>query len=150
MNGGSMPIAVPWHALLVGAGAAQLILVVASLAIPRLLHWNEDLAKLRPLTRQVFWTYAAYIWATNLSFSLLSTFCPQLLLDRSPLACAVCVFIAVYWGARVVIQFAYFDRNDAPRGWFFVIGEIVLVTLFVGLTILYTSLFARSFGALGP
>ena len=30
-----MPIAIPWHGLLVGAGAAQLILVVASLAIPR-------------------------------------------------------------------------------------------------------------------
>jgi hypothetical protein len=145
-----MPIAVPWQALLVSAGAAQLILVVASLAIPRWLHWNEDLAKLRPLTRQVFWTYAAYIWATNLSFGLLSTFCASLLLDRSPLATAVCLFIALYWGARVVIQFVYFDRNDAPEGLFFVMGEAVLVTLFVGLTLFYSSLVARSFGAFGP
>jgi hypothetical protein len=150
MNGGLMMIAVPWHGLLVGAGAAQLILVVASLAIPRWLNWKYDLAKLRPLTRQVFWTYAAYIWATNLSFGLLSTFCPQLLLDRSPLATAVCLFIALYWGARVVIQFAYFDRTDAPKGPFFVVGEVVLVALFVGLTVLYSGLVARSFGALGP
>lgn len=64
-----MPVAVPWHELLVGAGVAQLILVVTSLAIPRLLNWKGDLAKVRPLTRQVFWTYAAYIWVTNLRFA---------------------------------------------------------------------------------
>ena len=118
-----MPIAIPWYGLLVGAGTAQLILVVASLAIPRLLNWKGDLAKLRPLTRQVFWTYAAYIWVTNLSFGLLSTMTPQLLLDRSPLAGFVCSFIAVYWAARVVIQFGYFDRTDAPKGRFFVLGR---------------------------
>jgi hypothetical protein len=145
-----MPIAVSWHGLLVAAGAAQLILVIASLAIPRWLNWKHDLAKLRPLTRQVFWTYAAYIWATNLSFGLLSTFGPRLLLDSSPLATAVCLFIALYWGARVVIQFAYFDRTDAPKGLFFVAGEIALVTLFVGLTMLYSGLVARSLGALEP
>jgi hypothetical protein len=143
-----VPIAVPWHGLLVGAGAAQLVLVVASLAIPRLLEWKADLAKLRPLTRQVFWTYAGYIWVTNLSFGLLSTVTPELLLDRSPLAGFVCGFIAVYWGARVLIQFAYFDRTDVPKGRTFVAGEIALVTLFAGLTVIYGGLVVRAFGSL--
>jgi hypothetical protein len=144
-----MSIAVPWHGLLIGAGAAQLILVVASLAIPRLLDWKSDLATLRPLTRQVFWTYAAYIWVTNLSFGLISTMAPELLLDRSPLARLVCGFIAVYWAARVVIQFAYFDRAGAPKGRFFVLGETALVTFFVGLAIVYGGLAARDVGTLG-
>ena len=144
-----MPIAISWHGLLVGAGASQLILVVASLAIPSLLNWKSDLSKLRPLTRQVFWTYAAYIWVTNLTFGLLSTITPGLLLDRSPLAGFVCGFIAVYWAARVVIQFAYFDRTDVPKGPFFVVGEIALVTLFAGLTVVYGSLVVRAFGSLG-
>ena len=113
------------------SGVAQLTLVVASLAIPHLLNWKSDLAKLRPLTRQVFWTYAAYIWVTNLSFGLISTMTPHLLLDRSTLAGFVCCFITVYWAARVVIQFAYFDRADTPNGWFFVLGEAALVTLFL-------------------
>ncbi len=144
-----MPIAIPWHGLLVGAGLAQLILVVASLAIPRLLEWKTDLAKLRPLTRQVFWTYAGYIWVTNLSFGVLSTMTPELLLDGSLLARFVCGFIAVYWGARVVIQFAYFDRSDVPKGLFFVVAEIALVTLFAGLTVIYGGLVLRAFGSLG-
>jgi hypothetical protein len=133
----------------VGAGAAQLILVVASLAIPRLLNWKADLARVRPLTRQVFWTYAAYIWVTNLSFGLVSTLAPQLLLDRSPLAELVCGFIAIYWAARVAIQFGYFDRADAPKGPLFVVGEAALVALFAGLTIVYGGLVARGLGVLG-
>jgi hypothetical protein len=142
-------ITIPWYGLLASAGVAQLILVLVSLGIPRWLHWKDDLARLRPLTRQVFWTYAGYIWTTNLCFGLISAFHPDLLLDGSPLATAVCLFIALYWGARVVIQFAYFDRADAPKGPFFLAGEVVLVTLFVGLTIVYGAIAIRTLGAPG-
>jgi hypothetical protein len=72
------------------------------------------------------------------------------LLERSPLAGLVCGFIAVYWGARVMIQFAYFDRSDAPKRRLFVLGEIALVTLFVALTLAYGALAARAFGAPAP
>jgi hypothetical protein len=147
MNEGTTPMT--WHSLLVTAGVGQLILVVASLAIPRVLRWPEDLARLRPLTRQVFWTYAGYIWVTNLSFGLVSAFAPRWLLDRTPLAGAVCGFIATYWGARVVIQFAYFERADAPQGLRYTLGEAALVVLFVGLTLVYGGLAARAFGGLG-
>jgi hypothetical protein len=140
---------VPWKALLIAAGVGQLLLVSASLAIPRVLRWPEDVAKLRPLTRQVFWTYAGYIWATNLSFGLLSTFSPGWLLDRTPLAGAVCGFIATHWGARVTIQFVYFDRTDAPKGALFAAGKALLVALFVVLTVIYGGLAARAFGGFG-
>jgi hypothetical protein len=43
------------------AGLAQLAIVVGTLLIPRVLRWSEDVAQLRPLTSQVFWTYAAYL-----------------------------------------------------------------------------------------
>lgn len=84
--------------LLVLAGLGQLGLALGSLAVPRVLRWTEDTAKLRPLTRQVFWTYAAYVWATNVSFGLLSTFAPHVLLDRSGLARVVSGYITAYWG----------------------------------------------------
>ena len=72
--------------VIVVAGVGQLALVLASLAIPRVLGWHRELMHLRPLTRQVFWTYAGYIWGTNLSFGLVSVIGPGWLLDRSPLA----------------------------------------------------------------
>jgi hypothetical protein len=141
---------VPWHDMIVAAGIGQLGLVAASLAIPRALRWPEELARLRPLTRQVFWVYAAYIWCTNLSFGLISAFAPRWLLDRTPLAGAVSAFIAVYWGARLVIQFAYFDRTDAPKGPLFAAGETALVGLFLSLTLVYGGLALRALGVLGP
>jgi len=113
------------------AGIGQLTIVLGSLRIPHVLRWGDDVAKLRPLTRQVFWTYAGYIWGTNLCFGLISTLAPGWLIDGSPLAAAVTAFIALYWGVRVVIQFVYFDRSDAPSGFIFRVAEIVLVGLFV-------------------
>lgn len=138
-----------WHTLLVAAGVGQLILAAASLAIPRVLRWPDDLARLRPLTRQVFWTYAGYIWATNLSFGLVSALAPGWLLDGTPLAGAVCGYIAAYWGARVVIQFVYFDRSDAPKGPLYTLAEAALVALFVGLTCVYGGLAVRAFSGPG-
>src|SRR5271165_4968232 len=102
----------PWSLLIFLAGVGQIVLAAGSLAIPRVLDWRADTARLRPLTRQVFWTYAAYIWTTNLSFGLLSALAPRALLDGSPLAAAVTGFIALYWSARLVVQFTYFDRSD--------------------------------------
>jgi|SRR5579864_8600545 len=139
----------PWKTLLIAAGVGQLILIAASLAIPRVLRWSQDLAKLRPLTRQVFWTYACYIWATNLSFGLISTFASDWLLDTTPLAGSVCGFIATYWGTRVAIQFVYFDRADAPKGPHFVLAEALLIGLFVFLTLVYGGLCARALRGIG-
>jgi hypothetical protein len=125
------------ESLLLAAGIGQLLLAAASLAVPRVLRWREDLAKVRPLTRQVFWTYAGYIWATNVFFGLISTTLPSSLADRSPLATAVTGFIAIYWLARLAIQFAYFGRSSAPVGLRFQLAEFALVGLFVALTITY-------------
>ncbi|MEK7413579.1 MAG: hypothetical protein AAB263_09735 [Planctomycetota bacterium] len=124
--------------LILLAGIGQLALAIGSLALPRMLNWHDDTAKLRPLTRQVFWTYAAYIWATNVCFGLLSILAPDCLLDGTPLARAVSGFIAVYWGARVLIQFFYFDRSATPAGIFYKVAEIALVSLFLFLTAVYS------------
>ena len=112
------------------AGLGQLGLVCVSPVIPRLLHWKEEVAKLRRLTRNVVTTYAFYVLGTNLAFGLLSTFKPEWLLDGSGLARAVAGFISLYWGVRLILQFTYYDRKDAPSGIGFQIAEGALVTLF--------------------
>ena len=127
--------------LLMAAGLGQLALAAGSLAIPRMLGWREDTAKLRPLTRQIFWTYAGYILGFHICFGLLSLLAPHWLLDRTPLAAAVCGFIAVYWGTRLVLQFTWIDRSQAPSGAFFVAAEAALVTLFAALVLIYGAAF---------
>ena len=125
------------HIILILAGIGQIALIIGSLAIPRVLGWREDTAQLKPLTRQVFWTYAAYIWSINLAFGLLSACKPAWLLDGSGLARALSGAIALYWGARVGVQFFYFDRSSAPPGFVFKLAEAALVALFIALTIIY-------------
>src|SRR5262245_50088695 len=123
--------------LIIAAGVSQLLLATGSLAIPRVLKWRKELAKVRPLTRQVFWTYAGYIWTTNVCFGLVSVLMPEELLSGTKLAAAVCGFIMLYWLARIVIQFTYFDRRDAPPGALFKFAEVALVGLFVYLAGVY-------------
>lgn len=125
----------PWIQL---AGVGHIGLCLGTLALPRMLGWREKLLALPTLERQMFWVYAAYIWGTNLAFGLVSALAPAWLLDGSGLASAVLGFIAVYWGARVVLQFAYFDLASArPPGTLSRVAEGVLDVLFIWLTVLY-------------
>ena len=85
------------------AGLGQLVLALGSLAIPAVLHWREDVARLRPLTRQVFSVYACIL--TGPWRSPRCRFLAPGLNDRSLLAACVTGFIALWWATRLTIQF---------------------------------------------
>jgi len=112
------------------AGVGQLLLVIASTFIPRMLHWREELAAVKPLTRRIFWTYAVYILGTNTFFGIVSAFWPGGLVDGSHAARALTTFMAAYWVGRVVVQFVWFGR-EAPEGLKFRVAEAALVTGFI-------------------
>lgn len=123
------------------AGLAQIALVVGSLAIPRILNWRAELAKVQPLIKQMFWTYAAYILVINLCFGLLSAFDFRELTNGSTLAMLVDGFIALYWISRILVQFLYFDRRSFPRGFWTGLGEMALIMLFIFLSVVYSLAF---------
>lgn len=123
--------------LLILAGWGQIGLALASLAVPRVLDWSKDMERMRPITRQIFQTYAVYIWATNLFMGSLSSLHPESLLDGTLLARAVAGYITLYWGARLLIQFFYYDRSIRPRGFHWALVEWALVGLFAFLTGVY-------------
>lgn len=122
--------------LVIAAGAAQLALVAVSPAIPRALGWREKLSPLDPLMRRLFWVYAGYILATNLAFALVSILLGNELTSGSVLARSLCVFIGLYWSARVLIQFALFHSAAPPGAWFRV-AEAALCGLFLFLAAAY-------------
>lgn len=120
------------------AGLSQVVLVAGSLLIPKMLDWRTDLTKVRPLIKQMFWTYAAYILVINLCFGLLSIFVSYELINGSKLAMLVNAFIASYWISRVLIQFIYFDRKSFPIGFWYKVAETILIALFISLSIVYS------------
>jgi hypothetical protein len=119
------------------AGLLQIVLSLGSLAIPRILKWKIELRKVPKLMSQMFWTYAAYILVINLSFGLISLFGVQEMMAKTFLAKALSVFIFLYWFARVLIQFFYFDTKSAPKGTIYKLGEIGLITIFIFLAVVY-------------
>jgi hypothetical protein len=120
------------------AGVAQVVLVLGSLAIPRVLNWRVELAKTQVLIKQMFWTYAGYILVINLCFGLLSALDYRELTNGSHMAMLVTGFIAAYWISRVLIQFLYFDKSGFPTGAIHKLAEVLLVTLFIFLSIVYS------------
>jgi hypothetical protein len=133
------------HVLVFTAGLAQVTLAFGSLAIPKILKWTGELAKVQPLIRQMFWTYAAYIFVINLCFGLISLLDYKELTSTSNLATIITGFIAVYWISRVLIQFFYFDRKNFPPGILNKLAEVALVTLFVFLSVVYGAAFYTNY-----
>lgn len=123
--------------LLILGGAGQLALALSSLAIPHLLGWREELQAVKPLTRNLFWTYAGYTFGIHIWFAAVSVFAAGQLAAGGLLARFVTGFIALYWGVRIVVQFAWYDRGVASERLLFRLAEVGYVALFAGLTLLY-------------
>jgi len=130
------------------AGIVQLALALGSIAIPFLLRWKEEMAKVNGLIRSIFYTYSVYIFATNIWFGLISVCIPRQLAGASPLALATTIFIALYWWGRVAVQFRFGRAPGRPAGLFFTLGEIVLWLLFLALAAVYTLAACHNAGAL--
>lgn len=133
--------------LVIVAGVGMFGIAAASAAVPRVLRWREDLAGLRSLNRQIFWTYSGYILGTNLCMASLATFAPGWLLAGTPLAAAVSGYVCVYWGARLVIQFAYYDRSEAPRGPLYEMAHYAFSAIFAFLTLVFGACCWTNLGA---
>ena len=124
---------------LIVVGCGQVLLALASLCLPHVLRWPEQLARIEPLTRRIFWVYAGYILATNLCLGGLSVAAPHLLTDRSLLARLVAGYAAAYWGARLAIQFVWF-RGAAPKGLGYALADAAVTLGFAACTAVYGAL----------
>src|SRR5712671_311190 len=85
------------------AGVGQLLVLVASLQVPFRLNLAAQLSSLPRLLRQLFWVYGAYIVLAIVAFGAISLLHSRELASGSPLARAVCTYIALFWGIRVAL-----------------------------------------------
>lgn len=89
------------------AGLAHLISLTAMFYAPINLRWDEELSRLPRLLRQMCNVYQAYTGATIAALGLVSLCCAPDLVSGTPLARAVCAYIALFWGVRLVLQRTY-------------------------------------------
>jgi hypothetical protein len=117
-------------------GVLQLVLLIASALVPTLFDWRTELAKLSPFVRRLFWVYGGYVVLMMVALGLVSIVFADTLAAGDPLARAVTSFIAVFWLARLGIQ--WFVFNVKPY-----VGDRPLVMLgYHGLTLIFVYLVA--------
>ena len=113
------------------------ILCVASFWIPKALGWQEKLAGLTPLMRELFWTYSLYIWSSHVFFAVLAFFFRDWLLGGTPAAAAVAGFICFWWLVRLGIQFFGFDLGEVEDTMANRLAKHLLTLLFLALVIIF-------------
>jgi hypothetical protein len=93
------------------AGVVQLLIVAANFWVPSILDYRENLERVSPFVRQVFWVHSFYIVLMLLGFAGLCLFFAPQLVSGTPLARSICAFLAVFWLLRFILQFTYYDRS---------------------------------------
>ncbi len=124
------------------AGVGHFCVLGASVQVPARLGWKEELARLRPFNRKLMWTYGAFTVLTIAAFGTLTLVLHDELLRGDRAALGLAAFIGTFWTARVVVDLAYFDHDDWPKGPLFKVGHALLTGLFTALAATYLGLVA--------
>jgi len=122
------------------AGAGHFVILVASFQVPSRLRWKQDLAQLMPFNRKLLWVQSGFTVLTIVAFGTLTLLLHAELLRGDRAAMGLACFIAAYWTARILVDAFYFSQANWPKGKQFVVGHILLTTLFVALACSYWSL----------
>jgi len=122
--------------LIIG-GVLHFVILIASGLTPRLLDWRTNLATLHPFLRRLFWVYGSFIVLVIVSFGTLTVLRADELASSIPLARAVCAIIALFWLARLLVQFFVFDARPFLTTTFRRVGYHGLTFLFSALVFIY-------------
>ena len=110
--------------------------LTASALVPFRLDWKAVFTALPALHRQMYSTYGAYVAGTILAFGLLAALLPGELAAGTPLARAVCGYLAVFWGARLCLL-VVFPVKEHLTAWWLTAGYWLLNAVFLGLFLVY-------------
>lgn len=120
------------------AAALQLSILIASSLTPRALDWRTNLRGLHPFLRRLFWVYGVFIVMVIIAFATLTFLHAGAMAAGEPVARSLCIFIALFWAARLSVQFFVFDARPFLTNWFYKIGYHGLAVIFSALVLIYS------------
>lgn len=112
-------------------GAGHFLILFASFQVPVQLQWKKDLAQLIPFNRKLLWVQGGFTVITIIAFGVLSLLLHAEILRGDRAGLGIAGFIGIYWTARILVDAIYFSHEDWPKGKYFVLGHILLTSLFV-------------------
>jgi alginate O-acetyltransferase complex protein AlgI len=123
------------------AGAAHFVILIASFQVPARLRWKQDLRQLIPFNRKLLWVQSGFTVLTIIAFGTLTLVLHAELLRGERAALGISCFIGIYWTTRILVDSFYFSHEDWPKGRQFIVGHILLTSLFSLLAASYLGLF---------
>jgi hypothetical protein len=90
-------------------------LAVLNLFVPKRFHWEEELARLSLLNRQIFQIHSVFLLLVLGMFAALLLVCGRDLLEPTRLARTVLTGLTVFWVLRMLAQW-FFYSPDIWRG----------------------------------
>jgi alginate O-acetyltransferase complex protein AlgI len=122
--------------ILIG-GLIHFAILIASVQVPRIFNWNEELARLSPFLRKLFWVYGVFIVLTIIGFGTISVVAAEALAGGSVLARITTGFMASWWFVRLIVQWFVFDTDAFSHNRLWLIGYHGLGLLILALTAIY-------------
>jgi alginate O-acetyltransferase complex protein AlgI len=122
------------------AAAGHFLILFASFQVPHRLGWKKDLQSLTPFNRKLLWVQSAFTVLTIIAFGVLTLVLHRELLRGDRAALGLAWFVGFYWISRVLVDAFYFSHADWPKGRAFVLGHLLLTTLFSVLAAIYVGL----------
>ncbi len=122
--------------ILIG-GILHLGTLLGSAQVPKELDFRNELPKLKPMMRHWVLTAGGYIVLNIVAFAAVSIILRHELAAGTPLARAVCGYISLFWGIRLVIQLFFFDAKEYLRNRFLWLGYHGLTCVFAYHTLVY-------------
>ena len=118
-------------------GLLHFAILIASALTPGVLEWRRHLVTLPVLLRQLFWVYGSFIVLVIVSFGTISLAHPSALASGDPLARTVCGMIALFWLARLGVQWFVFDTKPWLTNILLKLGYHALTLGFIALALIY-------------
>jgi hypothetical protein len=112
-------------------------LLAAGLLMPDVVGLRQHLAALPKFIRQLFWVYYVFIGLSLICFGLGTFLLADQLAAGTPLARAVCGFLALFWTVRFVAGTFVFDLRPYLTNRWRRLGLAGANLVFTGLPIVY-------------
>ena len=123
--------------LIFAGGILHFGILIASAMVPKVLDWKASLEKLDGLFRQLVWVHGAFIVLVIIGFGLLSVVLADDLASGTTLARGMCLFIALFWAARLVVQLFVFDAKPYLKTVVLKVGYRGLTVVFIYNAVIY-------------
>ena len=113
------------------AAAAQLSVAVLNLFLVRIMKWEEEVARMPQLVREVFHVHAWFITVTLAIFGVVTIrFADELAAGTNDLGRWLAAGIGIFWLIRWLMQFFYYDSSHWRGKRAETIVHIVLIFLY--------------------